>query len=162
MPPPHRPSNYRRTLGGEMWRLVRREWACSFRLRQQLFRHKQFRNGLVFMNISPNSKTKAVSRGGFADGMSKPIPYSFVQPDTIQRKHPKIDTFRRMACHPPYGVDGPFPVQRTAVIIGGSERIKPFPTNTMEHTPRKPAQQTRISPLFCVGAAGTFCNVPEN
>ena len=32
------------------------------------------------------------------------------------------------ASHKPYGVDGPFPVQRTTVIIGVSERINPFPT----------------------------------
>ena len=84
--------------------IVRREWACSFRLRQQLFLHKLSQYGLIFMNILPDLKIKAVSQGGFADGMSKPIPYSFVQPDTIQRKHPKIDTFRRMACRRPYGV----------------------------------------------------------
>ena len=47
------------------------------------------------MNIPPNLKLKAVSWGGFADGMSKPIPYSFVQPDTIQGKNLGIFTFRR-------------------------------------------------------------------
>ena len=94
-PLPHRPSNCRRTLGGKMWRLVRREWACSFRLRQQLFLHKQAQNGSVFMNIPPNMKWKAVFWSGFADGMSKPIPYSFVQPDTIQGRNLGIFSFRR-------------------------------------------------------------------
>ena len=81
--------NFCKVLNGTMPRIDRREWACSFRLRQQLFLYKQSRNSLVFMNIPPNSKTKAVSQGGFADGMSKPIPYSFVQLNTIQRDIPE-------------------------------------------------------------------------
>ena len=69
------------TLNGTMPRIVRREWACSFRLRQQLFPDRKYQNGLVFMNVPPNLK-KRFPGGGFADGMSKPIPYSFDQPDT--------------------------------------------------------------------------------
>ena len=88
--PPQGPVNFRKVLNGTMSCINRREWACSFRLRQQLSLHKQSRNGPVFMSILLNSKIKAVSQGGFADGMSKPIPYSFVQPNTIQRDIPEL------------------------------------------------------------------------
>ena len=94
------PDDHRGSMNGTMPRIARREWACSFRLRQQLFPHKQFRNGLVFMAIPPDLNIKAVSYGGFANGMSKPIPYSFVQPDTIQRTAPKSLPFGMHECIP--------------------------------------------------------------
>ena len=123
------PDDHHSSMNGTIPRIARRprEWACSFRLCQQLFPHKQFRNGLVFMAIPPDLNIKAVSYGGFANGMSKPIPYSFVQPDTIQRTTSKSSPFGMHKCIP-YAKSGALPSDEPGCLSERAERINAFPT----------------------------------